>query len=231
MAWAISSHAARAITPHTSSAPTASATATITGSLAKAAMVMVICTMTEQTSLVVRARSCAFMIADGRPRAACRTFSQATMLVKKLMAPLTAARLSPSGVASLWPRTAVSTASHADPHRAGHQAERDADADELLDLGRAEIETRQGPAMQPAEHNQGDDVNQRHQPAANAFCEVGERIGADAQREQHADAGEVEQRCLEQRSFAAELFGAEHAHLKPSRAIITASTPAVGKCT
>ena len=63
-------------------------------------------------------------------------------------------------------------------------------------LAGAEIEARQGAAMQPAQHDQGDDVDQRHQPAADALREVGERIGADAQRQQHADAGEVEQRRL-----------------------------------
>ena len=72
--------------------------------------VMVICTITEQTSLSC-ARAAGVHDRRGRPSVAYRTFSQATMLAKKLMAPLTAARLNPNGVASLWPRSAVSTAS------------------------------------------------------------------------------------------------------------------------
>ena len=85
--------------------------------------------------------------------------------------------------------------------------------------------------MQAPQHDQGDDVDQRHQPAADALRKVGERIGADSQRQQHAHTGEVEQRRLEQHPLSAKLLGVERAHRSPSRAIVTASTPAVGKCT
>ena len=51
-AWVASSHAAQTITPQTRSALTESAAATITGSFATAAMVMVTCTTTEQKMVI-----------------------------------------------------------------------------------------------------------------------------------------------------------------------------------
>src|SRR5580704_9857858 len=82
-----SAAAARNMMPHTSKAPTASSQATSSGSLASAAPVIVTCTTTEDSSRARRALRWASMMADGRPRAASLTFSQATKLMKTLMAP------------------------------------------------------------------------------------------------------------------------------------------------
>ncbi len=79
--------------------------------MARAAPVIVACTTTDDSSRARRALFWASMMLDGRPRAACLIFSQATKLMKTLIAPTTAARRRPSGDALLWPATIRASAS------------------------------------------------------------------------------------------------------------------------
>ena len=147
------------------------------------------------------------MMADGRPRVARRTSSQAMTLMQTLSAPVTAA----ASARAAWHRcapTAISATASWATHTA-LTAERDGDGEaaQLLDLAGAELEAEQRAAMQPAHHEQRDQGDQVDQPAAQRLGDAGQRAAEHADHQQQADQRAVEQRDQDQRPLAAALLG------------------------